>query len=85
MKVRKIPMRMCALTREKYPKQELIRIVRTPEGTVVVDPTGKQNGHGVYLKKDKEVFATAKKKKTLEKALETSIPDEVYETLDTFL
>ena len=53
MKVRKIPMRTCVMTKEKLPKQELIRVVRTPEVTVVVDKTGKMKGHGAYLKKDK--------------------------------
>ena len=56
MKVRKIPMRTCVVTREKLPKAELIRVVRTPEGNVVIDESGKANGRGAYLKKDKEVF-----------------------------
>ena len=49
MKVKKIPTRSCVVTREKYPKGELIRVVRTPEGNVVIDLTGKQNGRGAYL------------------------------------
>ena len=53
MKVRKIPMRTCVVTREKLPKAELIRVVRTPEGNVVIDESGKANGRGAYLKKDK--------------------------------
>ena len=52
MKVKKIPMRMCSVTREKFPKQELIRIVKTPEEEVKIDLTGKLNGHGAYIKKD---------------------------------
>ena len=60
MKTRKIPMRMCVVTREKYPKKELIRIVRTEDG-IKVDETGKLNGRGAYLKKDLEVFEKAKK------------------------
>ena len=48
MKVKKIPMRSCLVTRERLPKQELIRVVRTPEGNVVVDTTGKVNGRGAY-------------------------------------
>ena len=51
MKMKKIPMRTCLVTREKLPKQELIRVVRTPEGSVVIDETGKANGRGAYLKK----------------------------------
>lgn len=81
MKQKKIPMRMCAVTREKYPKRYLIRIVRTPEGNVIVDVTGKANGRGVYVKKDLDVILKAQKTKILEKQLEVSIDDSVYETL----
>ena len=52
MKVRKIPLRTCVITKEQLPKQELLRIVRTPEGKVVADETGKLNGRGAYIKKD---------------------------------
>ena len=81
MKVKKIPMRTCVITREKCPKKELIRIVRTPEGAVVVDLSGKQNGRGAYLKKDKEVIEKAKNSKLLEKHLEITIEDSIYEEL----
>lgn len=79
--MRKIPMRKCVVTNERFPKNELIRVVRTPENEIVVDPTGKKNGHGAYLKKDAEVIALTKKKKILNRILETEIPDEVYEEL----
>ena len=52
MKVKKIPMRTCIITQEKYPKKELIRVVRTPNKEIIVDITGKANGRGAYLKKD---------------------------------
>ena len=81
MKTKKIPMRTCLVTHEKLPKQELIRVVRTPEGNVVEDETGRTNGRGAYLKKDIEVFKKAKKSNILEKQLETSIPDKIYEEL----
>jgi predicted RNA-binding protein YlxR (DUF448 family) len=81
MKVRKIPMRSCVVTKEKLPKRELIRIVRTPEGEVVVDPTGKVNGRGVYLKIDMEVFEKASKSKIIDKQLEVPVPDSIYEEL----
>ena len=61
MKQKKIPMRTCVVTREKYPKKELIRVVRTPEGNVEVDTNGRMNGHGAYLKLDREVILKAKK------------------------
>lgn len=81
MKMKKIPMRTCVVSHEKLPKGELIRVVRTPEGSVVIDETGRTNGRGAYVKKDKEVIAKAKKTKLLEKALETTISDDVYEKL----
>ena len=49
---KKIPMRKCVATGEQLPKKELLRVVRTPEGTLAVDTTGRTNGHGAYLKKD---------------------------------
>ena len=64
--MKKIPMRMCVVTREKLPKNELIRVVATENG-IVVDLTGKVNGHGVYLKKDETVVLDAKKKHFIKK------------------
>ncbi len=83
-KVRKIPMRMCVVTREKYPKKELIRVVRTEDG-VILDESGKANGRGAYLKKDLEVINKAEKTKVLEKHLEISIPSEIYDELRSML
>ena len=79
MKSKKIPMRSCIVTHEKYEKRDLIRIVRTPDGNVIVDETGKANGRGAYLKKDIEVINKAQKSKILERTLEVSIPDNIYE------
>lgn len=81
MKIKKIPMRTCVVTKEKLPKQELIRVVRTPEGNVVVDTTGKANGRGAYLKKDLATFEKAQQSKILNRHLETEIPDSVFEEL----
>ena len=81
MKQKKIPMRTCTVTHEKYPKKELIRVVRTPEGQVVVDITGKQNGRGAYLKKDKETIEKARTSKVLERHLETAIDNSIYDEL----
>lgn len=77
-------MRMCVVTREKWPKNELIRVVNTADG-VIVDPTGKVNGHGAYLKKDLEVFEKAKKSKVLNKVLETTVSDELFDELKQIL
>ena len=76
--MKSIPMRMCVVTREKLPKKELIRVVKS-ENRVIVDESGKVNGHGVYLKRDISVVETACKKGILKKLLETDIPDSVYE------
>ena len=85
MKVKKIPMRMCSVTRERFPKQELIRVVKTPDGEVKIDLTGKLNGHGAYIKKDLTVLESAKKTKALARALETNIPDSVYTDLEEIM
>ena len=77
-------MRMCVVTREKYPKKDLIRVVRTSDG-VIVDESGKVNGHGAYLKKDREVFEKARKSKVLNKVLETEVTDEVFDELEKLL
>lgn len=76
--MKKIPMRKCVATQEQLPKKDLLRIVKTPEGMIKVDPTGKMNGRGAYLKKDAKAVEIAKKKGSLARVLEVSIPDEVY-------
>lgn len=79
--MRKIPMRKCVVTQERFPKKELVRIVRTPEDTIEVDLTGKRNGHGAYVSKSVETIEKAKKTKVLERVLEHEIPAEIYEQL----
>ena len=81
MKVKKVPLRSCVITKEQLPKKELLRIVRTPYGEVQVDETGKLNGRGAYIKKDIEVLEKAKKTGLLAKRLECTISDEVYEEI----
>ncbi|MDD3187041.1 MAG: YlxR family protein [Bacilli bacterium] len=81
MKIKKIPMRSCVVTKEKLPKMELIRIVRTPESEVIIDLKGKANGRGAYLKKDLIVFEKAKKSKILNKYLETEVKDDLFDEL----
>ena len=78
---KKIPMRTCVITKEKLPKSELIRVVRTPDGNVVVDLTGKANGRGAYLKKELETIEKAQTSKLLNKHLEVEVPNEIYEEL----
>ena len=83
--MRKIPMRKCVVTQERFPKKDLIRVVRTPEQTIEIDLTGKKNGLGAYISKSLETLALAKKNKALQRALETEIPDEVYQELEAII
>lgn len=85
MKNKKIPMRSCVVTCEKLPKQELLRIVRNTNGVVEIDLSGKLNGRGAYIKRDIEVLEKAKKSKILERNLECSIPDEIYEEIKNII
>ena len=81
MKTKKIPLRTCIVTRENLPKKDLLRIVRTPEKEIKVDETGKLNGRGAYIKKDLSVLEKARKSKILEKHLECTIEENVYEEI----
>ena len=85
MKNKKIPMRMCVVTREKYPKQELIRVVRNNDNLVFVDLTGKANGKGAYIKRDMDVLNKARKTKIIDKNLEITIPDNIYDELENII
>ena len=81
MKNKKIPLRTCIVTKEVLPKKDLIRVVINKDKEVSVDSTGKQNGRGVYLKKDIEVIKKAKNLKILDKKLEVEIEEKIYEDL----
>lgn len=85
MKVKKVPLRTCVITKEKCLKKDLVRVVRTPEGNVIVDITGKANGRGAYLKKDIDVFNKAEKNNTLSKVLETEVPKEIFNELRSII
>ncbi len=77
-KQKKVPIRKCLATNQPYPKLEMFRIVRTPEGEVKIDPTGKLNGRGAYISKSKEAIEIAKTKNILSRHLEAKVPDEIY-------
>ena len=81
MKTKKIPLRSCIVSKEKLPKQELIRVVKNKENEVFIDLTGKANGKGAYIKKDLAILEKAIKSKALEKHLETKIENSIYEEL----
>lgn len=85
MKNKKIPMRSCVVTKEKLPKGELLRIVRTTTGEIVPDISGKINGRGAYIKKDINVLEKAKKSKVLERVFETSISEDVYDEISKII
>ena len=64
------------------PKKELVRVVKTPEGEISLDPTGKMNGRGAYLCKGPQCLRKAQKSKRIEKALSCTVPDEIYNKLE---
>ncbi len=78
---KKIPQRQCMGCRERKAKKELIRVVRQTDGTVSLDFSGKLNGRGAYLCPDPACLAKARKARSLERSLETEIPEEVYDRL----
>ena len=81
MKDRKIPLRTCVVTKQQFPKNELIRIVKNNNDEVFIDVSGKANGRGAYLKKDIETIEKAKKSKVLNYRLQTEVPCSIYEEL----
>ncbi len=76
--MKKIPMRRCVVTNESWPKRDLLRIVRNKEGEVSIDLKGKAPGKGAYIKKDPAVLEMAIKRKSLERALDAKIDEELY-------
>lgn len=80
-KVKKIPQRQCVGCRTMKDKKSLLRLVKTPEGDILLDATGKKSGRGAYVCPDSECLKKARKSRALERALETAIPDQVYEAL----
>lgn len=81
MKARKIPQRMCVGCQEMKNKKDLIRVVRTPDGEILIDETGKKAGRGAYVCRSEECFKKSVKAKRLEKALKNSVSEEVYEKI----
>lgn len=82
MKMKKIPERRCIGCNTSFPKSELIRVVRTPEGNVEFDPTGKKNGRGAYLCKKAECFRMARKKNRLNTNLEVTVSEDVLDRIE---
>ena len=82
MPAKKVPMRMCVGCREMKDKKALLRIVKTPEGGILLDSTGKMSGRGAYVCPDPECLKKARKSRALERAFDTAIPPEVYDALE---
>ena len=80
--VKKQPIRRCTGCGEHFPKMTLIRVLRTPDGEIVLDATGKKSGRGAYICKSAACFKKARKAKRLESSLDCKIPDEVYDRLE---
>ena len=80
--VKKVPLRQCTGCGERREKKDLIRIIRTPEEEILVDFTGKKNGRGAYICNSVECLRLARKKKSLERSLNTAIPEQIYQELE---
>lgn len=83
--MKKVPLRMCVVTRNREDKRNLLRIVKDQKNNVFVDVTGKQNGKGAYITKSKEVLEMAKKNKALDRALECEVPESIYEEIEKYI
>lgn len=81
MKQRKVPMRKCVVTNQSYPKKELVRVVRTTEGNVEIDPSGKKNGRGAYVVMEPDVVKKAWDQHILDRHLKVAIDDAFYQAL----
>lgn len=82
MKQKKIPVRMCSGCKERKPKKEMIRVVRSPEGEISVDLTGKKSGRGAYICNNIDCLKKARKTKKLEREFSCAIPGEIYDRLE---
>ena len=85
VKVRKVPLRQCLGCNERKTKAELLRVVRTPEGEILLDFTGRRSGRGAYICRDVKCLKRVRKSRRLEKSLNCAIPDEVYDRMEAEL
>ena len=84
-KVRKIPQRQCLGCNEHKPKRELLRVVKSPEGEISLDFTGKKSGRGAYICKDVRCLRKARKSRRIDRSLACTVPDEVYDRMESEL
>lgn len=85
MQQKKIPLRKCTGCGEMKPKKELVRIVRSPQGDVSLDKTGRSPGRGAYICPSPVCVRKAKKGKRLDKAFDCAVPESIYDSLETEL
>lgn len=85
MKTKKIPMRMCIGCGEKKPKKELVRVVKSKEGEISLDLTGKKSGRGAYICGDLKCLQKARKSRRLEKSFSCQISDDIYDAMESEL
>lgn len=85
MPQRKVPMRRCIVSQEMYPKKELVRIVKTKEDEIFIDPTGRKNGRGAYIALDPDLAIKAKKERTFDREFKLSISEEFYDELIAYV
>lgn len=85
MKTKKIPMRMCLGCNEMKPKKELVRVVKSKEGEISLDLTGKKSGRGAYICKSAACFSKARKARRFEKSFSCKIEDEIYDAMEAQL
>lgn len=74
-------LRKCVVSQQMLPKKELVRIVKTPSGEIIIDPMGKANGRGAYLQPTLDIYEKAKKNHALERALKVKLTDDFYDML----
>ena len=79
---RKIPERQCLGCNAHKPKRELLRVVKTPEGEILLDFTGKKSGRGAYICRDVKCLRRARKSRRIENSLQVSIPEQVYDNME---
>ena len=82
MKQKKIPMRKCTGCGEQKPKKELVRVVKTPDGEILLDLTGKASGRGAYICNSADCLKKARKSKRIDRTFEMTIPDEIYQQME---
>ena len=85
IKQKKIPMRQCLGCNEHKPKKDMLRVLRTPDGEILLDFTGKKSGRGAYICYDAKCLKKARKSKRIEGNLEMSIPEEIYDRMESEL